>query len=90
MSQSEPMRGDEFKFLLERSKEVFECSWAVGVVRDESVGRSRPVLIFYDSSGGKFSHAFSFPAGSSINELCERLLKADQVSRENNLRVINP
>ena len=50
----------QFRSALEKAGEVVECSWAVGIVEKKEGGKARPVVIFHDSTGGKFAHAFSF------------------------------
>lgn len=80
-----PISPAKFKALLEKAGRIFVCSWAVGVVRDDQTGKSRPVVIFDDESGGTFTHAFSFDSMDAVADFLNRLSVSANVALKKNV-----
>ena len=84
MGETGTMTGGQFKVLLERCGQIYNCSWAIGVVRHDMTGKSRPVLVFHDETNKAFAHAFSFASADELQELVNRLIEAGRAALEKN------
>ncbi len=84
MGKTGPLPTDKFKAIMEKAGTIYECSWAVGTVMDDSTGRARPVVVFHDEDGGRFAHAFSFGSIDMLRDFCDRLFAAGLMAAQRN------